>query len=66
MIRAEQRTSRKFHRCERCNARIEPGDRYLFSVASPDHDDLGNTKWWPLAECRECAVLCNRWKEEAV
>ena len=60
MIRQERRKARKVHRCSRCNHRIEPGEVYLFSVASPHHDDLGNTNWWALDECAGCATICGR------
>jgi hypothetical protein len=54
------RTARKPHTCNRCRTRIPAGARYLVHVASPDHDDLGNTGWWRLAECAACATSCGR------
>lgn len=60
MIRSTAHTARKPHLCCDCNysggkPAIQPGDRYLSMVASPDHDDLGNRHWWRLKECAECA-----------
>lgn len=63
MIRNTERRSRKFRRCDRCKVAIQIGDRYLECVASPDHDDLGNTDWWRLAECESCAITFGRLKE---
>ena len=60
MIRVETRTARKLTRCEGCGAHIEPGDRYLYHVASPHHDDLGNEHWWSLPECAACAARYDR------
>jgi hypothetical protein len=55
MIREEERTARKAHRCDGCRARIARGDRYRFLVASPNHGDLGNPHWWTLRDCADCA-----------
>lgn len=64
MIRTEARTARKPHHCStstrRCMGRIQPGERYLLHVASPNHDGMGNEGWWPIAECAPCAELYGR------
>ena len=39
---------------------IPVGALHLESVASPNHDDLGNTTWWRMRECAPCADLCGR------
>jgi hypothetical protein len=39
---------------------IEPGELYLEHVIAPNHPDVGNTRWWRSAECRECAHRCGR------
>jgi hypothetical protein len=59
-MRSQTRTARKTHRCNRCPARIRPGERYLEHVASPNHDGLGNTGWWRITECADCADTCGR------
>jgi len=57
MIRTTPRTARRAHPCQHrgsyplANCRIQPGDRYLELVASPEHGDLGNQGWWRMAEC---------------
>jgi hypothetical protein len=61
MLRAAIRQARTSRRCERCRRWIYPGDHYLESVISPDHSDVGNTSWWRMGECRQCAVDCERW-----
>lgn len=60
MIRTTARTARKRRSCESCRGPIRPGDRYLEHVASPDHDDLGNTGWWRSPECAGCATRYGR------
>lgn len=60
MIASLARTARKPHTCSRCHTQIRPGTRYLSTVASPNHDDLGNTGWWRIAECAACAATCGR------
>lgn len=60
MIRSTTRRARRPHRCERCRDVIPPGALHLESVASPNHDDLGNTTWWRMRECARCAELCGR------
>lgn len=60
MIQNDVRRSRRWRRCDRCGDGIQRGDRYVHSVASPQHDDLGNTKWWRLTECEPCARACGR------
>lgn len=63
MIRSTTRRSRRLRHCTSrspdCTG-IAPGDRYVEMVASPNHDDLGNTHWWRLDEC----VPCWRWRTE--
>lgn len=63
MMRQTLRRSRCFRRCDvaSCDCRpIQPGDQYVEHVASPQHDVLGNTKWWRSAECLGCATLYDR------
>lgn len=55
MIRTTLRTARKARNCGDCRSRIQPGDRYLEHVVSPDHEDLGNTRWRRSPECEDCA-----------
>lgn len=61
------RTIRKSQRVRCCSrggcehAVIDIGDRYLSCVASPHHDDLGNTHWWRLVECESCAKRNGIW-----
>ena len=62
MIRTTERTSRKARRCD-CGNVILPGDRYMEHVAAPGAEDLGNTRWWRIAECGECAVRYGRMSE---
>ena len=57
MIWSMVRRARKFHQCF-CGRGIREGDLYRSVVASPDHGDLGNMKWWRSAECSEC---CRRY-----
>lgn len=59
MIRTTHRIARKAHTCGRlgCKRRINPGELYLYHVASPDHDDLQNSGWWRSKECRDCATV---------
>lgn len=59
MTRTTRRRARKAHRCG-CGNRIRPGELYLEHVASPQHEDLGNTRWWRLPECSECAERYGR------
>lgn len=60
MNRSTLRTSRRLRRCN-CGTIIMPGDQYLEQVISPDHGDVGNTKWWRADECRACAVRYDHW-----
>lgn len=60
MIRTTLRTARKARNCDSCLHRIRPGDLYLEHVASPDHDDLGNTRWRRSPECEDCAERYGR------
>jgi hypothetical protein len=66
MIRRTPRIARKPHRCEhrgyepRPDCRIEPGDRYLEAVMSPNHDGLGYRGWLRLAECATHAEWFDR------
>ena len=60
VIRESTRKARKVHYCSRCNTPIPVGALHLESVASPNHDDLGNTTWWRMRECARCAELCGR------
>ena len=57
MIRATRRTAHATRQCDTCRSRILPGDTYVSAVASPGHDDLGNTGWWRLADCATCARI---------
>jgi len=55
-------TARKQYRCigsgiDTCRRTIEPGDRYARVVATPDHDGMGNERWWRLRECLPCAAF---------
>lgn len=59
MVRVTSRTAAKLHECG-CGRWIRRGDRYVELVASPDHGDLGNTGWWRIAECSECATRYGR------
>lgn len=59
MTRTTPRVARKHHTCD-CRAPIRPGERYLEHVAAPDAPDLGNSQWWRLAECAECATRRGR------
>lgn len=54
MTRATWRTARSHHRCE-CGRLINATDRYIEHVASPHHGEIGNTTWWRLYECADCA-----------
>ena len=38
-------------------------EQYLESVASPDHEDIGNRGWIRMAECKRCAIKCDRWPD---
>ncbi len=60
MTRATVRKARKFHRCASCEMPISPGERYLWHVASPNHQDLNNTRWWRYPECGSCAKRYGR------
>jgi hypothetical protein len=55
------RRSRKPRRCDRCGWTIPVGYQYLYSVISPDHDDVGNTTWWRSATCAPCAQANEQW-----
>lgn len=59
MIKSYARTANKTHYCD-CGKVIMPGDRYIDMVASPDHEDLGNTHWWRIKECSVCATRYGR------
>lgn len=66
MTRKTIRRSRRLRYCENvgCQTRvIAVGDRYLEAVASPDHDGLGNVKWWRITECEPCARARGGWPE---
>ena len=64
MVRNTERTARIWRRCG-CGNSIAPGDRYVESWASPDHEDLGNQHWWRLDECSDCATRYGRMTESA-
>jgi hypothetical protein len=36
------------------NRAIQPGQLYAEHVASPDHDGMGNQRWWRMIECSDC------------
>lgn len=55
MVRTTNRQSYRFRICDSCKGSIKVGDRYLEHVASPEHEDLGNPRWWRSRECEECA-----------
>jgi hypothetical protein len=61
--RTTVRRGRKPRRCDtgtdRCST-ISPGELYLEHVAAPNHTDLGNQRWWRMAECGGCAAVCGR------
>ena len=59
MVRVTPRTARKERICS-CRRTIKPGTQYLEHVISPQHDDLGNERWWRAAECSVCAVDSGR------
>ncbi len=40
-----ERTARKQYECERCCRPIKPGERHIAYALTPNHDDLGNTRW---------------------
>ena len=65
-MRTTARTSRKQRACSRCFREIKPGDVYAEHVASPDHDGMGNQKWWRIAECLPCCATCGRPVAKAV
>lgn len=48
------RRARKTHHCADCHKTIQPGDRYVISVAFPDDPDLGNTGFWRQKLCLPC------------
>lgn len=50
MIRVTARRARKSQLCAH-SCLIWPGEVYLEHVAAPDHDGIGNTKWWRTVEC---------------
>lgn len=60
MIRRTVRTARRSRICDGCGNAIVTGEQYVEYVASPDHDDLGNTSWWRLTDCAECSVRRGR------
>lgn len=64
MIRSTVRRSNRARRCVNGHP-IAQGERYLSSVASPDHDDLNNNTWWRLDECRACCEQYGRWPTES-
>lgn len=55
MIWTTAREAAKPHQCSSCLNYIKTGARYLELVASPNHGDLGNTGWWRIEECGDCA-----------
>jgi hypothetical protein len=60
VIRSTIRRACKRHVCggvpfPECTGVIEPGDLYGLSVASPQHDDYGNERWWVMKSCLPCA-----------
>lgn len=59
MIFSKVRRARKLWRCG-CGGVIFPGSKYLEQIATPSHEDLGNTHWWKIQECIECATRYGR------
>jgi hypothetical protein len=55
VVRVTRRVARKPRTCTGCDDRIPVGDAYLAQVCSPNHDGLGNEKWWQVDECASCA-----------
>lgn len=55
MNRTTVRRAHKPHRCSYDHCRIRAGALYLEHVYSPQHDDLGNGKWWRSRQCQNCA-----------
>jgi len=55
VIRTAIRCAAKSHRCGNCGSFIYRGDDYVELVMSPSHGDVGNTRWWRLTECSDCA-----------
>lgn len=60
MTRTTLRTARKPRLCDSCLRWIKTGDLYLEHVASPNHEDLGNTRWRRSPECAACATRYGR------
>lgn len=60
MQRVNRRRAIKSHHCDTCRTRIDRGEDYLEHVCSPNHDGLGNTKWWRIYECENCARIAGR------
>jgi hypothetical protein len=60
MMRGTLRHARKQHRCtgvpsDGCTGVIQVGEVYGYAVASPQHDDYGNDRWWVSKACLPCA-----------
>lgn len=49
-------TSRRHRVCVACHAGIERGQRYQRSTCTPNHDGMGNPRWWTLIHCVGCAT----------
>lgn len=60
MIHTQTRTARKTHHCSRCQTPIRPGERHNAHTAFPHDNDLGNTGFWRLRECADCAEAAGR------
>jgi hypothetical protein len=60
VIRTKARVAGAARRCDSGCPSIQPGDVYLEHVYSPDHDDIGNTRWARLTECAPCAERYGR------
>lgn len=60
MQRANRRQALKRHHCDTCTGAIEKAEPYLEHVISPNHDGLGNPKWWRMRECEDCARRAGR------
>lgn len=44
-----EHTAHKTHKCDACRKPIRPGQRYKRAATPPD-SELGNDKWWVIAE----------------
>ena len=58
MNRCLVRRARRGYRCDGetsdCARHIGIGEKYVYSVISPNHDGLGNPGWWGMRLCAQC------------